>query len=434
MIFVLILIGVGTFYSVFGAFYALLFYLWNAYFRPDEWTYGGYVQMMNLSYIIGTYLVIRTFFSMPDPKLNSRTGLIILFAMQCVISTATSEHPAWSQAFLVDFAKVLLISYLMVVLLDDRRKFRMALLVIALSLSFECAKQGWVNLYRAPGARNDNRVAFLGDNNGVALGTMMMIPILAALAQTAVSRWEKRLHQFLAVGVFLRGISTYSRGGFLSAGVLGVMTFVRSRRKLRTLVIVAAASVLVYLVMPSRYWERIDTITVESEEERDASAAGRLHFWNVALVMAAEKPATGVGLNAFSSSYPAYNTDERFRGERAAHSTWFGVLGDLGYPGLLLLVGNLAVAVYSCWRVFRLTRDDPEKRELGIYANALLTSLIVFSVGGTFLSNQYNEMFWHFVGLSAALHASTVRELAAARAVVPATRMGVQQQPVPALR
>ena len=433
MIFVLLLIGVGMFYSAFGAFYALLFYLWNAYFRPDEWTYGPYVQMMNLSYIIGTYLVIRTIFSLPDPKLNPRTGLIILFAAQSVISTVTSEHPAWSQAFLIDFSKVLLISYLMVVLLDDRRKFRMALLVIALSLGFECAKQGWVNLYRAPGARNDNRVAFLGDNNGVALGTMMLIPILSALAQTAVSKWERRLHYFLAIGVFLRGISTYSRGGFLSAGVLGVLTFLRSRKKLRTLVVVGAASIMVLSVMPTNYWARIDTITIETDEERDASAAGRLHFWNVAIVMATEKPATGVGLNAFSSSYNSYNTDPRFGGERAAHSTWFGVLGDLGYPGLILLVANIAIAILSCWRVARLTRDDPEKRELGLYANALLTSLIVFSVGGTFLSNQYNEMFWHFVGLSAALHAITVRELATAKAVVPATRMGVRQ-PLPALR
>ena len=44
---------------------------------------------------------------------------------------------------------------------------------------------------------------------------------LLGVSQSAVSRWERRLHQFVAIGVFLRGISTYSRGGFLSAGVLG---------------------------------------------------------------------------------------------------------------------------------------------------------------------------------------------------------------------
>ena len=433
MIFVLGIILVGTFYSALGPFYALLFYLWNAYFRPEEWTYGPYVQMMNLSFIIGTYLVIRTFFSMPNPRLNARTWLIFLFSVQCVIATATSEHRAYSVAFLVEFSKVLLISYLMVVLLDDRRKFRLALLIIGLSLGFETAKQGWGNLYRAPGARNDNRIAFLGDNNGVALGTMMLIPILSALAQTALSRWEKRLHQFLAVGVFLRGISTYSRGGFLSAAMLGLLMFLRSRKKLATLAVVIAMAGMIWYVMPVRYWARIDTITVEEEEQRDSSAAGRLYIWTVAMVMAQANPITGVGLNSFNLSYPSYNTNPRVAGERSAHSTWFGVLADLGFPGFVLFMANYLLAIVSSWRVFRMTRGDPEKKELGLYANALLTSLIVFSVGGTFLSSHYNEMFWHLIGLSAALHTITVQELATANAVVPTTRVGAQQ-PLPALR
>jgi len=48
-------------------------------------------------------------------------------------------------------------------------------------------------------------------------------------------------------------------------------------------------------------------------------------------------------------------------------------------------------------------RNDAEHRDLRIYANALMTSIIVFAVGGTFLSYQYNEMIWHFIGLGIAL-------------------------------
>ena len=346
LVLVVILIGIGIFFSAQSAFYTLLFYLWNAYFRPDAWTYGGFIQSLNLSYIVGVYLVLRTILSMPGAMLNARTGLILLFAAQAVVGTVTSEYPEWSQPFLIDFGKVLLISYLIVVLLDDRRKFRTTLLVIGLSLGFECAKQGWVNLYRAPGARNDNPIPFLGDNNGVALGTMMLVPILGALAQTAGARWEKNTHRFLAVGVFLRGISTYSRGGFLAAAVLGAVGLVRAEKKVRALIVLAAGALLVSSVMPVRYWARMDTITVEEEEERDLSAAGRLHFWRVAVTMAKEKPLTGVGLNAFNPSYNDYNTDLRFGGVRAAHSTWFGVLGDLGYPGLLLMLLNWGGAVF----------------------------------------------------------------------------------------
>ena len=86
-------------------------------------------------------------------------------------------------------------------------------------------------------------------------------------------------------------------------------------------------------IMPQEFWDRMNTIQVEEGEERDESARGRIHFWGIAVEMANSKPATGVGLGAFNTSYPTYNVGEAFQGERAAHSSWFGVLGELGYPG-----------------------------------------------------------------------------------------------------
>ena len=120
--------------------------------------------------------------------------------------------------------------------------------------------------------------------------------------------------------------------------------------------------------------------------------------------MAAAKPLTGVGVESFSRSYGSYASDVRYGTMRAAHSTWFGVLGDMGYPGLLLLIGNLAVAVWSCLRTSRIASRLTDGRELRIYANALMSAILVFCVSGSFLSLQYSEMVWHFVGLSTALY------------------------------
>jgi O-antigen ligase len=148
----------------------------------------------------------------------------------------------------------------------------------------------------------------------------------------------------------------------------------------------------------------MSTIQVEEGAERDESAAGRIHFWAVAVDMARAKPLTGVGLNQYLRSYESYNTDERFSGQRAAHSSWFGVLGDLGVPGLALFLGLWLTSLFSCWQVSRATAADPARRDLRILANGLMTSLIAFGVGGTFLSSHYNEMIWHFFGLSTALY------------------------------
>jgi probable O-glycosylation ligase (exosortase A-associated) len=421
LLFIGTIVAFGTFYAAISPFYALLFYLWHAYFRPEEWVWWVNLVQFHISLIIGTYLVFRTMFSGPNPRIGVRTLMLFLFLAQSTIGTVTSEHPAYSLMFLEDFTKVLLISYIIVVLVTDRDRFRLTLVVIALSLGFECAKQGWAGLILAPGAKNDNSIGFLGDNNGVAVGTMMLVPILGALASTATRRWEKFGYRFLAVGVFLRGISTYSRGGFISAAVLGLFVFMRSQRKVRALLGIAAIVVLVWQMMPQEYWSRINSITT-NEEEMDRSEAGRVHFWRVAIDMARAKPLTGVGLNVYQLSFQRYNTDSRYDGQRSVHSAWFGVLAELGLPGLMLFLANFFTAFFSCWSVARLTKGNPAARNLNLFANAMITSFAVWAAGTSFLAGQYDEMMWHFVGLSTALFLIATEEARAAQPVIPAVR------------
>jgi len=410
LIFVILIIIGGAYFAAQSAFYGLLFYLWNAYFRPDDWTYGAFIRSLRLSWIIGAYVALRTMGSLPNPKINVRTALIWLFFAQAIVGSFTSENPDWSFSFLENFGKVLLITYLMVVLINDRREFRLVFLVIAMSLGFETAKQGWANLWFSPGAKNDNPIIFLGDNNGVALGTMMLVPILGALAQTSRLWQERYVHRFFAVGVFLRGISTYSRGGFLGAAALSTIMVLRAEKKIRAIITIAAVGLFVWSIMPQTFWDRMNTIQVEDEQERDDSSAGRLYFWQVGQEMARAKPLTGVGLNGYNKSYQTYDYDHRYEGERAAHSIWFGVLGDLGYPGLILFVANIVMAFWSCWSVVRLARARPALRDLKLFANALTSSLVVYGVTGSFLSQQYSEMAWHIFGLSTALHLVAIQE------------------------
>ena len=62
-VFVFLLIAIGAIYAIQGPFYALLFYLWNAYFRPEYWVWDDFIGSLNLSLWIGIYLVAATFMS-----------------------------------------------------------------------------------------------------------------------------------------------------------------------------------------------------------------------------------------------------------------------------------------------------------------------------------------------------------------------------------
>lgn len=340
--------------------------------------------------------------------------------LQGVLSTFLSPHVAFSLDYLWDFGKTVLVSYLITVLASDLKKLRLVFLTIALSVAFEAAKQGWMQLAINPGATNSNDLTFLGDNNAVAVGMLMIVPILIALARTASGRPERWLHYFLAVGVLYRAVATYSRGGFLAAAALALMYALRSPHRARALAGGALAGVLILSVMPSEFWARMSTITVEEGAPRDGSAIGRLHFWSVSLQMTEARPFTGVGLQAFNEAYPTYDTSGGAYGrKRSVHSAWLGILSELGVPGFALFVGTIGLALAACGRARRLAKKGVLPPAYGHYGVALEAALVAFAVGGTFVIFQYVELLWHTIALSIALHYLTQEELAAHPAAAP---------------
>ena len=411
-VFVVIALAAGWAFALQSALYAACLYLFIAYFRPESWAWNDIFSTLNLTYAAGLYLVVRTLFSGIRFQIDLRTSLLLLFLAHALVTAWFGVNPSVSLAYWQEFAKVIIVGYILTLVIQTPADFRLVLMVIVFSLGFETVKQGWAQLILNPGAPNMNFVPFLGDNNLVAVGMARLLPIIAALAATTTG-WRKRLFQFMNVGVFYRGLSTYSRGGFLSLGVVAAMQFWRSQHKLRTAAAVIVVSLLILPVLPHQFWERMATITAPAEE-RDDSQQSRLHFWRVAIAMANDRPLVGVGHRGYERAYNQYDwTNGQYLTNRAVHSAWFGVLGDQGYPGLLLFVSIVFTSWLSCRRVRLWSLRGQISAPLGHYATAIETSLVAFAVGGSFVSFQYNEMLWHFFALTIALKRVAVRDLAA---------------------
>ena len=407
-LFVFTIVIIGFRYAFQAPFYGLLLYLWLAYFRPEQWVWTDLVAQLNLSFLAGILLLVRTAFSDEKLKLTGRSRLLFVFAAHCLVSTMLSAYPDW--VAWQNFTKSIIITFLLINLATDVTRYRMILVVIGLSLGAEATKQGWAQMFINPGGRNDNTIPFLGDNNAVAVGMMMLVPILIALARTATTQWERRLFQFMTIGVTYRGIVTYSRGGFLTAGAVVLAYILRSRQRVRTLVGILVLAALIQPLLPDEFWNRMQTIAMPQEQENeppkeeDSSARSRMHFWRVAMVMAAANPLFGVGHNAYNWHYDQYDFSNGLYGHwRSVHSVWFGVMAELGYLGFFLYVLQLVLALFACRRVRRAARRNPAIGHLEHYALAHEVSLVAFAVGGTFVPLAFNEFFWHIVGLTIAL-------------------------------
>ena len=401
-IFVVLVLTIGWGLAFRSALYAAALYLWIAYFRPESWAWSDIFSTLNLSYFAGVFLVIRTLASGVSLWPTWRSALLLLFLALTLASVATSMDVQTSWTDWQAFAKTVIVSYLLIALIKNEADFRLILLVIAFSLGFEATKQGWAQLVLNPGAKNDNSIPFLGDNNVVAVGIAMLAPLFAGLARSSVGKY-KRLLQFLNIGVVYRGLSTYSRGGFLSFGAIAGLALLRSDKKFHALIAGLLTGALILPALPQSFWDRMSTITAPADE-RDDSVDGRLHFWRVALVMANDRPFLGVGHGAYQSAYDQYDwTDGRYGRRRSVHSSWFGVLADTGYPAFLLFLFILFSSLRTCQRVRRMAKRDEIPESLGHYGTALESSLVAFMVGGTFVPFHYVEMLWHLLALTIAL-------------------------------
>ncbi|MGE3539947.1 MAG: putative O-glycosylation ligase, exosortase A system-associated [Candidatus Tectimicrobiota bacterium] len=402
-IFVIALMIIGVYYALQAPFYALLSYLAYAYFRPEHWLWFNIIPP-KFSFILGAYLALRTLLSRPHFIINKPIIFLFVFVLHSFFSILLSgydKHHSWIAW--TNFLNSIVVTYIMVILITDFAKLRTALLILALFLGVEGAKQGWVYLLTSPGSVNTNGIPFLGDNNGVAVGMLMLVPVIAFLAQTAQRRWIRFGFWFLLIGVLFRALSTYSRGGFLACLAMGTAYWLRSRQKLRVLIGLLVVVAIVYPALSDKYWARMDTISVD-EESTESSGRSRLHFWRVAVSMANAHPFLGVGSNSYIAAFNQYDfLNGQYGKNRAVHSAYFGVLGETGYIGLVLYLLNLCYAVYNCSRVRKLAARDPGMLALQQCATALESSLIVFIVGSAFLTFQYAEMFWHYIGFTIVL-------------------------------
>jgi len=387
-----------------------------------------------LSFIVGIWTTFATVLSREEKfRFNLRVGMLVLFLLQGLVSTLVAPHSDLAWHWWVEFLKWVLMTYFIVVMATDVRKFRLILVVIALSLGFESAKQGWAGLILHPGGANMNELPQLGDNNCVAVGMLMLAPILTTLGATASRKGERWFYRFLAVGVLNRGITTYSRGGFLAFIALGLTYVLRSTKRVPAILGIVLAALIILPVMPSAFWQRMGTIKPPDQiEQEDDSARGRLHFWNVAIAMANDRPLFGVGCNSYNATYDAYDDSKGWYGyNRSVHSAWFGVLAELGYPGLVLFLAQLILAFSACRRARRAAKLGGEHAILKQFAFGLEAGLVVFAVGGTFLPFQYTEMLWHWIGLTIALDGLARTALASVAVRVPAGSGAFQRAPIP---
>jgi O-antigen ligase len=173
------------------------------------------------------------------------------------------------------------------------------------------------------------------------------------------------------------------------------------------LIMTATVSLALAVVpIPQQYFDRLQPIQTY-EKVGEESALSRWHFWAVGVRMVEANP-LGIGLRQYEQAYDKYDFSHgKYGSHRAVHNSHVQVLAELGYCGEVVWLGLFGVAFFTCFRVRGRSRDetlDPKiQRFLWNTANALIISMLVFIVGGSFLSLALNDITWLTFGMVGAL-------------------------------
>ncbi len=229
--------------------------------------------------------------------------------------------------------------------------------------------------------------SLLGDPNDLALVLMFPAAFAVSLITTPqIGRWQRWLGLISVPILFFAVIATQSRGGLLGMmAVFGVFTYRKLNNRFLFIALAVVAAVVLYAV--AGISDR--SSGGAAEEGLDESAKGRLYAWEAAWGMALHNPFTGVGVNNFYSNYFFYSP--HWDGlNHAVHSTWFGVLAETGFLGLIvflvMIVMLLRMALSS---IAQLNQMSTPPAAIMASANAVFAGLIGTVVAGTFLTQGF---------------------------------------------
>jgi putative inorganic carbon (HCO3(-)) transporter len=420
-LFILAILVPGLLASVRSRYAALIMYLWFALFRPQDWLWID-INSLRLSLVIGVLLLVPGLLSGIVPNVTHPLSVgMIMFLLSALVAQLHAVNPAFGWVW-VDFLVRLLLACMMITTLADNSKRLAGVIgVVGGSLGFHAAKAGLAYVVGGGTRFADGLSGAFVDNNGYALGTVMIMPMLVVTAQNVdllydgkYLTWIRRAFYGAVVLCMFAVVGTYSRGGFLSLSGAGLTYVMLQKRRFTALASVFAVVTLFLAVVPipEAYLARLQTIKTYEEVGED-SALSRPHFWKVGVLMAADNP-FGIGLKQYEFAYDKYDfLHGRFGHKRAVHSSHVQVLAELGYMGEAVWIGLFALAFFSCIRVRARSRSDHLDPRTAYFlfttANGLLVSMAGFLIGGTFLSLSINDLTWLTFGMVAALDRMSAR-------------------------
>jgi probable O-glycosylation ligase (exosortase A-associated) len=270
----------------------------------------------------------------------------------------------------------------------------------------------------------------LYEGSTISTVAIALIPIILWLARygTVFPRdWRVRTFAYnLVFACLLIPVGTEARTGLICIGVLAILMLRDAKRRFVYAGAISLAVLVAVPLLPSSFSSRMGTI---QNYQGDSSAASRIAVWKWTWGYAKEHPLGG-GFEAYRQNNlqvhtvsttgggAAQEVDWRVAEDRARayHSSYFEMLGEQGFPGLLLFLlihGTGLIRMEMIRRRFR-KDEDPGRAWIAPLATALQCAQIIYLVGSLFVGIAFQPFIYMLLGVQIGFDTHVTRKHKAA--------------------
>ena len=356
-------------------------------------------------------------------RFTLRQALILVLLAYCGITTLGAAFPeaAWTKWNWV--WKALVFAAFLPLTLRTRLRIEAAALIMVLSIGTIIINGGIKTALGGGGygvlsllVREDSGLYEGSILSTAAIATIPLVLWLTRHGTIFKPDWMVRLFAAgLIFACLLIPVGTSARTGLVAAAVLGVLLLRSVRHKFVYAGLGALALVAAVPFLPQSFLARMDTI---ANYQGDESASTRVEVWKWTLGYVSDHPFGG-GFDAYLGNSFTYQTHEMTGAAnnatietqqvtdkaRAYHSSYFEMLGEQGWPGLILWLVLQGLGVWQMERIrWRFARREGGKDtwQWG-FATALQQSQLTYLVGAAFVGIAYQPFIFMLIGLQCAL-------------------------------
>jgi len=364
----------------------------------------------------------------PAPQMDPVARKLWILLAYIIVTIPFVEWPGSVVHNLQDYAKSLCFFFFVVATVDTTRKLRLLITVYVVTQVFRVIEPlemhirggywgsftslgNWEYMDRLAGSPFD-----VINPNGLGFVIIMTLPLLHLILKP-----DTPVRKALLVG--LVGAMCYalvlsaSRSGFLGLIFLGVLLVWNSKNRAAYLAVGAVVLVASLFLMSDLQRERY--VSIFSHHAKGSATAqeritGVIDDFKVSL----RRPFFGHGLGTSAEA------NSHFRGEDLrSHNLYTEVAEELGYVGLVLLLGLIWGFLKACWRAQQIVSatpmTDPRLRFLHEVAVALVV-VVGVDLFFSFAAFGFSEPYWYFFGGLSVATARLAVKLVPAVAEIPA--------------